>query len=97
MYVFKVIVPMVVLYIFQSVTIQEIHENKYYVLIQPISTEYKLLISSFINQNKTPILWEAAPRSAHLFDDIAHSKLSGFTTIQTHKIKDQGGREGGCD
>ena len=71
-----------------------------YVLIRPISTEHKLFISSFKYQNKTPILWEAAPRPAHLFDDIAHPELSGFTTYACNtkhtisKIKDQGGREG---
>ena len=63
-------------------------------LIRPISTEHKLFISSLINQNKTPILWEAAPRPAHLFDDIAHPERSEFTTYACNtkhtisKIKD---------
>ena len=63
-----------------------------------ISTEHKLFISSFRNQNKTQILWEAAPRPAHLIDDIAHPELSGFTTYACNtkhgtksKIIDQGG------
>ena len=51
-----------------------------YVVIRPISNEHKLFISSLKNHNKTPILWEAAPRPVHLFDDIAHPELSGFTT-----------------
>ena len=46
-----------------------------------ISTEHKLFISSFRNQNKTQILWEAAPIPAHLFDDIAHPELIGFVTF----------------
>ena len=70
-----------------------------YVLIRSISTEHKLFISSFKNENKTPILWEVAPRPAHLFDDIGHPELSGLTTYACNtkhtisKIKDQGGRE----
>ena len=65
-----------------------------YVVIRPISNEHKLFISSFKNHNKTPILWEAAPTPVHLFDDIAHPKLCGFTTYFCN-IKNQRSRRGG--
>ena len=49
----------------------------------------------------TPFLWEAAPRPAHLFDDIAHPELICFTTYacntntlnQKSKVMEGGGGE----
>ena len=36
---------------------------------------------NYLYQNKTPTLWEAAQRPAHLFEDISHPVLRGITTF----------------